>query len=80
MSHSLCKRGAKEKNLVRKSKTKVITDGVDLDSFLPRSLSEARSKLGITENARVLLFNADTIPRSNDKTCQIRLHIFLIKE
>ena len=55
--------GLKKRIWFGKSKTKVITDGVDLDSFLPRSLSEARSKLGITENARVLLFNAGYNPK-----------------
>lgn len=55
--------GLKKRIWLGKSKTKIIPDGVDLDSFLPGSLSEARSMLGITENARVLLFNAGYNPK-----------------
>lgn len=55
--------GLKKRIWFGKSKTKIIPDGVDLNSFFPRSLNEARAHLGITENARVLLFNAGYNPK-----------------
>lgn len=50
-----------------RSKTSVIPDGVDLASFVSGSLQEARVRIGVPEDARVLFFNAGYNPRVKRK-------------
>ena len=62
VSHAL-----RNKIWVNKRKAVVIPDGVDLSVFCPNSKFEARKKLGLPENEKILLFNVGFNPRLKRK-------------
>lgn len=57
----------KNKIWVGKKGAIVIPDGVDLSLFFPSSRTEARNKLGLAEDEKILLFNAGYNPRLKRK-------------